>query len=276
MTQWWGPRTSTIRGCELDGGRAGKWRGQSTCAVPDGTDLSHAGAFREVKEPERLVFRPTPRTTTASVRLESVTTVTFAEQNGKTKLTMHASGSASRSAARKCWRAWTAGWNGSARQAGGAGRARSLRQSAERVGHVAQTVFPSVVVVLHEGADRALRKRHAVRARGRRPRGRDLKRQLQENLADRKVPGAARRRQGSHDPEVEHHHRVSGPALSRTNDVSADDAELARQARFRDRFFDLHVHVPMQKVVTDKLRPPERTTRMASKTRRRCCAPRSA
>jgi glutathione S-transferase len=34
------------------------------------------------------------------------------------------------------------------------------------------------------------------------------------------------------------------------------DAELARQTRFRDRFYDLHVHVPMQKVVTDRLRPP--------------------
>lgn len=34
-----------------------------------------------------------------------------------------------------------------------------------------------------------------------------------------------------------------------------DDPELARQMRFRDRFYDLHVNVPMQKVVTDKLRP---------------------
>ena len=33
------------------------------------------------------------------------------------------------------------------------------------------------------------------------------------------------------------------------------DAELARQTRLRDRFFDLYVNVPMQKVVTDKLRP---------------------
>ncbi len=29
----------------------------------------------------------------------------------------------------------------------------------------------------------------------------------------------------------------------------------ARQTRLRDRFFDLHVHVPMQKVITDRLRP---------------------
>ena len=34
-----------------------------------------------------------------------------------------------------------------------------------------------------------------------------------------------------------------------------EDAELARQTRFQDRFFDLHVNVPMQKIVTDRLRP---------------------
>lgn len=33
------------------------------------------------------------------------------------------------------------------------------------------------------------------------------------------------------------------------------DADLARQMRLRDRFFDLYLNVPMQKIVTDKLRP---------------------
>jgi glutathione S-transferase len=33
------------------------------------------------------------------------------------------------------------------------------------------------------------------------------------------------------------------------------DAEAARQMRFRDRFYDLYVNVPMQKIVTDRLRP---------------------
>ena len=33
------------------------------------------------------------------------------------------------------------------------------------------------------------------------------------------------------------------------------DADLARQMRLRDRFYDLYVNVPMQKIVTDKLRP---------------------
>lgn len=40
----------------------------------------------------------------------------------------------------------------------------------------------------------------------------------------------------------------------RTRLVPAD-AELARQMRLQDRFYDLYVNVPMQKVVTDKLRP---------------------
>jgi glutathione S-transferase len=40
----------------------------------------------------------------------------------------------------------------------------------------------------------------------------------------------------------------------RTQLVPAD-ADVARQTRMRDRFYDLYVNVPMQKVVTDKLRP---------------------
>jgi glutathione S-transferase len=37
-----------------------------------------------------------------------------------------------------------------------------------------------------------------------------------------------------------------------------DDKEAARQTRLRDRFFDLHIHVPMQNVITDRLRPEGR------------------
>lgn len=36
------------------------------------------------------------------------------------------------------------------------------------------------------------------------------------------------------------------------------DPDLARQTRLRDRFFDLYVNVPMQKIVTDRLRPEGR------------------
>jgi len=36
------------------------------------------------------------------------------------------------------------------------------------------------------------------------------------------------------------------------------DAELALQCRARDRFYDLHVHMQMQKVVGDRLRPADK------------------
>ena len=35
-----------------------------------------------------------------------------------------------------------------------------------------------------------------------------------------------------------------------------EDPELARETRMRDRFYDLHIHMQMQKVVGDRLRPP--------------------
>lgn len=34
-----------------------------------------------------------------------------------------------------------------------------------------------------------------------------------------------------------------------------DDVGKARDARLQDRFYDLYVHVPMQKIMTDRLRP---------------------
>ncbi|MBI3708064.1 MAG: glutathione S-transferase family protein [Proteobacteria bacterium] len=37
------------------------------------------------------------------------------------------------------------------------------------------------------------------------------------------------------------------------------DADLARQMRMRDRFYDLYVNVPVGKIVTDRLRPAGKT-----------------
>lgn len=37
-----------------------------------------------------------------------------------------------------------------------------------------------------------------------------------------------------------------------------ENPELALQARLRDRFYDLYVHLPMQKVMVDRLRPADK------------------
>ena len=38
----------------------------------------------------------------------------------------------------------------------------------------------------------------------------------------------------------------------------SDDAGLALQTRLRDRFYDLYVHLPMQKIMADRLRPADK------------------
>jgi len=38
----------------------------------------------------------------------------------------------------------------------------------------------------------------------------------------------------------------------------SDDADLALQTRLRDRFYDLYVHEPMQKIVGDRMRSPDK------------------
>jgi len=47
--------------------------------------------------------------------------------------------------------------------------------------------------------------------------------------------------------------------------------ELAWQTRLRDRFYDLYVHLPMQKIMGDRLRPRTPGIRMASKRRGPSC-----
>ncbi len=36
------------------------------------------------------------------------------------------------------------------------------------------------------------------------------------------------------------------------------DPDRARETRLRDRFYDLHVHVPMQRIVGDRIRPADK------------------
>ena len=44
----------------------------------------------------------------------------------------------------------------------------------------------------------------------------------------------------------------------RKTELVPEDADLAWETRLRDRFYDLYVNVPMQKIVTDRVRPAGR------------------
>jgi uncharacterized protein YndB with AHSA1/START domain len=79
MARWWGPKGFTNPVCEMDV-RAG------------GKILIHMRAPNgEVAEPECLVFRAIPADANGAPLLESITTVTFHEASGQTKVIVHAS-----------------------------------------------------------------------------------------------------------------------------------------------------------------------------------------
>jgi uncharacterized protein YndB with AHSA1/START domain len=57
---------------------------------PDGVVFPTKGVFREIVEPERLVFTDSAlEDEEGNPQFETLTTVTFAEHEGKTKLTLH-------------------------------------------------------------------------------------------------------------------------------------------------------------------------------------------
>ena len=88
VAQWWGPHGFTNPVCELDVRPGGAilihMRG------PDGTVYPMTGIYQEVAEPERIVFTSAALDGDGNPLFEVLTTVTFAEQGGKTKQILRA------------------------------------------------------------------------------------------------------------------------------------------------------------------------------------------
>lgn len=85
LANWWGPRHHPATHLDMDVRPGGTWRNRLT-SVETGADLWHHGVFREVVPPERLVFTFTWEEE-GERGLETLVTVTFAEQGGKTRMT---------------------------------------------------------------------------------------------------------------------------------------------------------------------------------------------
>ncbi len=89
VAQWWGPNGFTNPVCELDVRPGGAIR--IDMRGPDGVVYPMQGVFYEIVEPERLVFTSSAlEDEKGNPQLVVRTTVTFAEHNGKTKLTLQA------------------------------------------------------------------------------------------------------------------------------------------------------------------------------------------
>jgi uncharacterized protein YndB with AHSA1/START domain len=89
VAQWWGPKGYTNPVCNLDVRPGGAL--YIEMKGPDGISIPNRGIFHEVVEPERLVFSTLAfEDAEGNPQLEVLNTVTFAEQNGKTQITLHA------------------------------------------------------------------------------------------------------------------------------------------------------------------------------------------
>jgi uncharacterized protein YndB with AHSA1/START domain len=106
LVHWWGPRgfTSSIVG-KLEVRPNGRYR--IHMRSPEGSDHWTQGVYREVVEPERLVMVGSWADADGKpISPETVTTLTFEEHQGKTKLTLQTVGFESvseRDAHRRGW-----------------------------------------------------------------------------------------------------------------------------------------------------------------------------
>ena len=91
MAKWWGPRGFTNPVCEMDETVGRKIRIDTR--GPDGTDYPMTGRFDEAIARERLIFTYWAHCdASGKAQIEVINSVTFVEQNGKTKMTLHTTG----------------------------------------------------------------------------------------------------------------------------------------------------------------------------------------
>ena len=87
LARWWGPHHFTNPVCEVDARPGGSLL--IHMAGPDGTVHPMKGVFQEVVEPERLAFvHYVFEDAQGNLGLEVLNTITFAEKDGKTELTV--------------------------------------------------------------------------------------------------------------------------------------------------------------------------------------------
>jgi uncharacterized protein YndB with AHSA1/START domain len=82
LVNWWGRKGSTLSVCEVDLRPGGAWR--FVMRKSGGQEYAFRGLYREVVPPERLVFTFEFEGMPGHVAVE---TLTFTEQEGKTRLT---------------------------------------------------------------------------------------------------------------------------------------------------------------------------------------------
>ena len=87
LARWWGPRGFTGLSGRMDVRPGGTWT--RSMQAPDGSIIRKHGVYREIVAPERLVFTYVTDDIGGEPGSETLVTVTFADLDGKTRLTLH-------------------------------------------------------------------------------------------------------------------------------------------------------------------------------------------
>ena len=87
VARWWGPQGFVTTYCDMDIRPGGAFR---VCMrSPEGAEHWKQGVYREVVEPERLVFTFAWEDADGNPTHQTLVTVSFAEEGSKTKLILH-------------------------------------------------------------------------------------------------------------------------------------------------------------------------------------------
>ena len=86
VVRWWGPNDFTLPFCEMDFRTGGAYK--YCMRSPQGEDHWVWGTYREIVEPERIVLTWDRKDLEGNPRSNSVVTVTFADDEGKTRFTL--------------------------------------------------------------------------------------------------------------------------------------------------------------------------------------------
>ena len=109
LQRWWGPKGFTNPVCEVDVRPGGAIR--IDMRAPDGIVYPMTGTFLDIVEPERLVFISSALNSYGEPMFEILNTVTFADEAGKTRLTVHASVSKAKPEAARHLAGMEMGWS---------------------------------------------------------------------------------------------------------------------------------------------------------------------
>jgi uncharacterized protein YndB with AHSA1/START domain len=90
IARWWGPQGYTTISCQMDIRVGGTYR--FGMRSPQGTEHWKRGVYREIVEPERIVFSFAWEDAHGNPGHELLTTVSFTEEGTRTRLTLRQAG----------------------------------------------------------------------------------------------------------------------------------------------------------------------------------------